>query len=220
MTISKPLTILAIAGSLRRDSFNRRLLHAAQRLAPPLLEVQTCDGLGSIPMFNEDIEAEAFARGAVPELRDRIAAADALLIATPEYNQSMPAVLKNLLDWMSRPGAHDVLVGKPVAVIGATAGRWGTRLAQAALRQVLVATESRVLPGPALYLAGAAGAFDVDGMPCDPDVAGSLRAVLAAMEDMLRLTLLDGHGPYLADGTRRAAEAPDRRDLVAGAVRP
>lgn len=220
MTIAKPLTVLAIAGSLRRDSFNRRLLHAAQLLAPPLLEVQVHDGLGSIPMFNEDGEAGVFASGAVPELRDRIAAADALLLATPEYNQSMPAVLKNLLDWMSRPGAQDVLVGKPVAVIGATAGRWGTRLAQAALRQVLAATESRVLPGPALYLAGASGAFDADGMPRDPDVAGALRGVLAAMEDMLRLTLPDRHGPYLAHGTRRAAEAPDRRDLVAGAVRP
>jgi chromate reductase len=219
-TDATPLTVLAIAGSLRRDSFNRRLLHAAQVLAPPLLEVQVYDGLGSIPMFNEDIETGVFAGGAVPDLRDRIAAADALLIATPEYNQSMPAVLKNLLDWMSRPGAQDVLAGKPVAVIGATAGRWGTRLAQAALRQVLVAMESRVLPGPALYLAGAAGAFDGDGMPGDPEVARSLRAVLAAIEGMVRLTPLDGHGPYLVHGTGRAPETPDRRDLVAGAVRP
>lgn len=177
--------VLAIAGSLRRDSFNRRLLDAAAACAPEGMRVQRYDGLGELPMFDEDRESTALASGPVRALRDQVAAASALLIATPEYNQSIPGVLKNAIDWLSRPAPDEVLVGKPVALIGASAGRWGTRLAQAALRQVLFATESLVLTGPALYLANANTAFDADGHLTDRATLASLRKILLALNDSI-----------------------------------
>ena len=171
------MNILAIPGSLRRDSLNRRLLQAAASLAPATMRIRLYDDLAAMPLFNEDTEARMQAAGPVRTLRDAVAAADGLLIATPEYNQSMPGVLKNAIDWLSRPAPEEVLVGKPVAVIGATAGRWGTRLAQAALRQTLFATEAIVLPGPALYLAGGSDAFDEAGL-ADAAQRATLRNVL------------------------------------------
>lgn len=173
--------LLAIAGSLRRDSFNRRLLEAASHCAPPGVNVRIYAALGRVPLFNEDDEAAAFAAGPVRELTDSVAAASGLLIATPEYNHSLPGVLKNALDWLSRPLAREVLREKPVAVIGASAGSWGTRLAQAALRQVLFATESRVLAGPALYLARADAAFDGDGCLTHAGVCAALRQILESL---------------------------------------
>ncbi|MBM0103232.1 NAD(P)H-dependent oxidoreductase [Steroidobacter sp. S1-65] len=177
--------VLAIAGSLRRDSFNRWLLNAAAGCAPDGMRLQIYDQLAALPMFDEDRESAALAAGPVRDLRDQVASASALLIATAEYNQSMPGVLKNAIDWLSRPAPDEVLVGKPVALIGASAGRWGTRLAQAALRQVLFATESLVLTGPALYLANAAAAFDADGKLVDPAAQASLRRVLLGLRKLI-----------------------------------
>jgi chromate reductase len=177
------LRILAIAGSLRRESHNRRLLRAATELAPAGIRISLYDELAAIPMFDEDLEA-ATSGGpdCVRRLREAVAASHGLLIATPEYNQSMPGVLKNALDWLSR-GTPEVLAGKPVATIGASAGRWGTRLAQASLRQVLNATESRVMPAPALYLAEAERAFDAHGRLTDARTRQVLESVLAALAD-------------------------------------
>jgi len=183
---ARPRQILAIAGSLRRDSFNRRLLQAAAAMAPSGLRITLDDGIGALPLFNEDIELAMSAEGPVRALRERVAAADALLIATPEYNQSIPGVLKNAIDWLSRPAPdRDVLSGKLVAVIGATAGRWGTRLAQAALRQTLFATESIVLPAPPIYLAGGDGAFDAQGALADPSARESLAQLLIFLDRRL-----------------------------------
>ena len=141
------MNVLAIAGSLRKASFNRMLVRIAAEVAP--MPVRIFDDLASIPLFNEDIEdPEPLA---VRRLRDEVAAADGLLISTPEYNWSMPGVLKNAIDWLSRP-PREVLIAKPIAIIGASGGRWGTRLAQAALRQVLTATESLVMPAPAMFV--------------------------------------------------------------------
>jgi chromate reductase len=176
--------LLAIAGSLRRESFNRRLLEAAARCAPPGVDIRVYAQLGRLPLFNEDGESGAFAAGPVRELTDSVGAAAGLLIATPEYNHSVPGVLKNALDWLSRPLAAGVLSGKPVAVIGASAGTWGTRLAQAALRQVLFATESRVLAGPALYLARADAAFDGDGRLTRDGVCATLRQVVESLLEL------------------------------------
>jgi len=114
----------------------------------------------------------------VRALRDLVAAADGLLLATPEYNWGIPGVLKNAVDWLSRP--PEVLIGKPVAIIGASSGRWGTRLAQAALRQVMTATESLVMPAPALFVRDAATMFDDHGQLIDAGVRAQLDAVLAA----------------------------------------
>jgi chromate reductase len=178
--------VLAIAGSLRRDSFNRRLLEAAARCAPPGVKVRIYADLGGLPHFNEDDEVAAFAAGPVRELTDAVAAASGLLIATPEYNHSVPGVLKNALDWLSRPLASGVLSGKPIAVIGASSGSWGTRLAQAGLRQVLFATESRVLGGPTLYLPRAAAAFDREGCLADDSLRPLLRQIVESLSSGCR----------------------------------
>jgi chromate reductase len=171
--------VLALSGSLRRGSCNTRLLLAAAAAAPAGMTI-ALDTV-RLPMFDEDIEAAEFGNGALPALVARVAGADALLIATPEYNHSYSASIKNTLDWLSRPGAGAVLVDKPVAVIGATAGRWGTRLAQAALRQVLFACEAQVLTGPALCLAAATEAFDADGGLVDAAARAGLDAVLSGL---------------------------------------
>jgi chromate reductase len=174
--------ILAIAGSLRRGSYNRRLLEAAAAWTPDGISVELSEGIASLPLFDEDLEREHIGGPpAVRSLRAAIRTADALLIATPEYNHGIPGVLKNAIDWLSRPGPEEVLARKPVAVIGATTGRWGTRLAQSQLRQVLTATEAFVLPAPTLFVASAAAIFDETGQLSDPSTGAALRALLAAI---------------------------------------
>lgn len=181
MASNESTRILAIPGSLRRASFNRRLLEAAVELAPEGTTVAIYHELATVPPFDEDVEAET---GGGPEpvrrLRGLVRAADGLLIATPEYNRSFPGVLKNAVDWLSRAAPDEVLSGKPVAVIGATPGSWGTRLAQTALRQVLHATESLVLPTPSLFVREAARRFDASGRLTDEPTREALAALLAA----------------------------------------
>jgi chromate reductase, NAD(P)H dehydrogenase (quinone) len=188
------LNVLAIAGSLRRNSFNRSLLKAAATLAAPGMRVHLYDQLASVPLFSEDVEAAGVPEGA-QHLRKQVAQADALLIATPEYNQSMPGVLKNAIDWLSRP-PDECLVNKPVAVVGASAGRWGTRLAQSHLRHVLYATEALVMPQPSLFIAGAGDLFDGNGHLIDERSLQALRQ------------LLDAFGGWIArNGVRRQVAA-------------
>ncbi len=185
------MNVLAIPGSLRRGSFNRLLLQAAVERAPGGMEIHLYDGLASIPWFNADVESDTGGHGPQPvrDLRAAVAAADGLLIATPEYNHSIPGVLKNAIDWLSRAAPEEVLIGKPVAVIGASGGRWGTRLAQSALRQVLFATESVPLPSPALFVRDAAQMFDADGRLVDASTGKMLDAVLTAFSQLIaRLT--------------------------------
>jgi chromate reductase len=176
----RALGVLALAGSLRRRSYNRALLAAAVELAPAELLIAVDAVFPRLPLFDEDLEQET-GGGPEPvqELRRRVAAADALLVATPEYNQSLPGVLKNGLDWLSR-GPAEVLAGKPIAILGASGGPWGTRLAQAALRQTLVAMESVVMPSPALHLRDAARLFDPDGALADEPTRARLAALLRA----------------------------------------
>lgn len=175
------MRVLALAGSLRRDSWNLRLLEAAAGCAPAGMTIDVHHELAAIPLFNEDLENETGGGPkAVRRLRHDVACADGLLIATPEYNQSLPGVLKNVIDWLSRAAPDEVLAAKPIAVIGASSGRWGTRLAQHALRQALCATESRVMPAPALYIRDAPGLFDDAGLLQDDATRQSLRAVLNA----------------------------------------
>ncbi|HEV2270621.1 MAG TPA: NAD(P)H-dependent oxidoreductase [Steroidobacteraceae bacterium] len=182
------MRVVAIAGSLRRESCNHRLLEAAASLSPPGMEVRIMRELGSIPLYDADLERDS-AGGplAVRKLREAIAAADGLLIATPEYNHSFPGVLKNAIDWLSRPGPVEALNGKPVAIIGASSGQWGTRLAQAALRQVFYATESRVLPAPALYASACERLFDSDGLLTDQETRDRLGGLLRAFGNWIRL---------------------------------
>lgn len=166
--------ILGVPGSLRAGSFNRKLIQIAKECAPPGMHVECYDDLGTLPFFNEDEEIAFGGNEAVRKLRHLVANADGLLIATPEYNQSIPGVLKNAIDWLSRP-PEEYLIGKPIALVGASGGRWGTRLAQAALRQTLTATESVVMPAPSLYIRDAAGIFD------DTAESGKLRQRMTAI---------------------------------------
>jgi len=184
--------VLGIAGSLRRGSYNRLLLEEAVGCAPPGMVVDIYEELSSIPLFNEDLErVTGSGPDAVRRLRRQVASSRGLLIATPEYNQSMPGVLKNAIDWLSRPGPDEVLASKPVAVIGASAGQWGTRLAQSALRQVLFATESLVMVRPALFVREAAGVFDEAGRLVDQPIRERLGAFLTAFADWIDLIATD-----------------------------
>ena len=190
MSIRARRNVLAIPGSLRRRSLNRQLLRAAAECAPPDLEVELYDDLPTIPLFDEDLEqATDGGPPAVQQLRGRVAAADGLLIATPEYNQSIPGVLKNAIDWLSRPAPNEVLADKPVAVIGASSGRWGTRLAQSTLRHALVATEALVLPKPMLFLRDATTLFDESGGLIHQPTRRQLEAVMASFSSWIALVL-------------------------------
>ncbi|MDE0139765.1 MAG: NAD(P)H-dependent oxidoreductase [bacterium] len=143
----QPIRILAIPGSLRRASYNTMLLEAARRLAPSPIEVDVFDGAGQIPLFNQDSEGD-LTPGAVLELRARIRAADAILIASPEYNGSITGVLKNLIDWASRPYGHSAFEGKPVSVVGASPSRFGALRSQETTIGVLTSAEATVVGGP------------------------------------------------------------------------
>ena len=138
------MRVLTISGSLRPDSLNTLLLRAAEEQAPAGVEIDRFDLLADIPPFHGDRSDSGPAPAAVQELRDRIAAADAVLIATPEYNGSIPGALKNALDWASIPFPDNALRGKPVAVIGASTGAYGGMWAQAELRKVLGIIGARV----------------------------------------------------------------------------
>jgi chromate reductase, NAD(P)H dehydrogenase (quinone) len=145
---ARQLEVVAVSGSLRRDSLNTRLLHQAQRLAPAGMRVRLFTGLHEIPHFNEDLESSAPV--AAQKFRERVSASHGLLIATPEYNASIPGVLKNALDWLSRPGVDGTqpLAGKPIAIMGASKGPFGAIRSQLALRQVLQKTGASVVAQP------------------------------------------------------------------------
>ena len=179
------LHVMTMAGSLRARSYNGLLLDAAAHLSPPGLTLSRYNDLAAVPLFNEDVEALGLPPG-VQALQRAVGAADGLLLATPEYNQSIPGVLKNAIDWLSRPACEGVLEGKVVGIVGVTAGQWGTRLAQAALRHVLFATESIVLPGPGLFLREAQRLFSPDGKLQDESAREALRRYLTAFASTLQ----------------------------------
>lgn len=155
------MRILGISGSLRRDSYNTQLLRAAGELAPGDLDVELYDGLAAIPPYDSDEEALGTPLS-VADLKRRIAAADVVLIATPEYNSSIPGQLKNALDWVSRPIKESPFRGKPTAVIGASTSAYGGVWAQAELRKVLGILGARVVEGE-VAVPNAAEHFDVEG---------------------------------------------------------
>lgn len=138
------MRVLGISGSLRRGSLNSALLRAAAERLPAGAELVEFEGLGEVPPYDEDVEMEA-TPVVVEELREAVRGADAVLIATPEYNRSIPGQLKNALDWVSRPAGKSALNGKPAAVIGASPGMFGAVWAQAELRKVLGAMGGRVV---------------------------------------------------------------------------
>ena len=174
------MRILSIPGSIRRESHNLKLAREAQRLAPQGLEVAIFSGLAALPHYNEDEESGQPA-SAVIELRRAIAEADGLLFVTPEYNGTIPGVLKNAVDWASRPVEDPVLRNKPVAVIGASTGAFGAVWAQAELRKSLGIAGARVIDAE-LAVPFADSAFDDRGRLKDPAQLEQLRAVLDSLK--------------------------------------
>ena len=173
------MKVLAISGSLRRESHNTKLLRAAGELLPPPVQLELFDGLADVPPYNEDDDVNPAPQG-VQRLREAIAEADAVLIATPEYNASIPGVLKNALDWASRPFPENAFHGKPVAVIGASTSMFGAVWAQAELRKVLGAIGARVIDRD-LPISLAEEAFDAQFKLVDDEHHEGLAEILAEL---------------------------------------
>jgi chromate reductase, NAD(P)H dehydrogenase (quinone) len=177
--MERELKILGIAGSLRKGSYNKGLMRAAIELAPEGMRIEE-HLLEGIPFYDADVEAQGLP-GEVQRIKDAIEEADGVLLATPEYNYSVPAVLKNVLDWAARP--KNVLSEKPIALMGASVGPFGTTRAQLHLRQIFTYTESLVLPKPHLYIMKAELLFDAEGNltdePTRERIAGMLEAFRA-----------------------------------------
>ena len=173
------MRVLGISGSLRRDSFNSGLLRTAAELLPSGVELEVFDGLKAIPPYDADDDVDG-APDAVRALREALAGADAVLIATPEYNASVPGVLKNALDWASRPHATNPLRGKPAAVVGASTGMFGAVWAQADARKVLATIGARVVDRE-LPVAEADERFDADGRLVDQEVEEQLAEIVVEL---------------------------------------
>ena len=174
------MRILGISGALRRDSYNSMLLRAAEDLLPEGAELEIYDGLKAVPPYDADDDGD-FAPQGVRALREAVAEADAVLIATPEYNASVPGVLKNALDWVSRPHATNPLRGKPAAVVGASTGMFGAVWAQAELRKVLQTIGARVVDKE-LPVSEADERLP-DGRLDDPDILELYSEILADLAD-------------------------------------
>src|SRR4051794_5841986 len=173
------MRILGISGSLRQGSHNSELLRAAAKTLPSGVELEVFDGLRDLPHYDADLDVEP-AHEAVARLREAIEQADGVLISTPEFNGSIPGVLKNALDWASRPFPDSALKGKPVAVVGASTGLFGAVWAQADVKKVLGITGADVLDGE-LPVGQASGAFGDDGHLVEPDLRNALEELLGVL---------------------------------------
>ena len=178
------IAVLGIAGSLRAASYNRGLLRAAQELAPADMRIEIFD-LAQVPLYNADVEALGDPP-AVAAMKAAIAAADGVLMATPEYNHGVPAVMKNAVDWASRPPREAPLGGKPVGLIGASPGMTGSARGQSQLRQAFEFTNSFCLPQPELLVFRAHEKFDADGRLTDEPTRQYLGRYLEALGGWIR----------------------------------
>jgi chromate reductase len=181
--MNKPIRILGIAGSLRRESYNRAALRAATALVPEgaTLEIFELEG---IPVFNQDEDQNPPSR--VAELKQRIREADAILFVTPEYNYSVPGVLKNAIDWASRPYGDSAWDGKPAAIMGASVGITGTARAQYHLRQMLVYLNMFPINQPEVMIGNAASRFDQGGNLTDEATKNFIRQLLQNLVEWTR----------------------------------
>jgi chromate reductase len=174
------MRVLGITGSLRRDSYNHALLREAAERLPAGAELVEFDRLGAIPPYDADVEEEEETPAAVAELRQAMRDADAVIVATPEYNHSIPGVLKNALDWASRPAGQSALTGTPAAVIGASTGMFGAVWAQAETRKVLGALGGRVVERE-LPVARAAELYRNGRLELAPEQSEQLEGLLAEL---------------------------------------
>jgi len=175
---------LGISGSLRRQSLNTAALRACAGLLPPGVTMDLAD-ISAIPLYNEEIREQGLP-ASVQTLREQILRADALVIATPEYNYSMPGVLKNAIDWASRPPSQP-FEGKPIALMSASPGGFGGARAQYQLRQVFIYLNGLILNRPEAMISAAHTKFDAQGELTDPTAADQLKALLSALADWTRL---------------------------------
>jgi chromate reductase len=184
MSASRDLVFLGISGSLRSGSYNSAALRAAAGLVPDGVTLETAD-ISAIPLYNDDVKV-ARIPDAVEDLRGRVERADALLIVSPEYNFSVPGVLKNAIDWLSRTPKVP-FVRKPTAIMGASQGVLGTARCQYHLRQVLTAVNAYVVNKPEVMIASAAGKFDAAGNLTDQPTREHVAKLLQALADWTRL---------------------------------
>jgi chromate reductase len=172
------MRILGISGSLRRASYNTALLRNASQLVPLSAEIEIYEGLGEIPLYNDDVRLADGEPEPASRLRQAIIGADALVIATPEYNWSVPGVLQNAIDWVSRPPSESPFRGKPVAIMGASGSMVGTLRAQLILRQVLRTLDAVAIPKPEVLVSFAPSKFDAEGNLTDETARGLMQALL------------------------------------------
>jgi chromate reductase len=177
------ITILGFAGSLRKDSYNKALLKAAVELTPKDAKIEIFD-LGGIPPFNQDIESQPPKK--VKEFKAKVRAADAVLIATPEYNYGAPGVLKNAIDWASRPYGDNAFNGKPVALMSASPGILGGARAQYQLRQTFVALNMRAINRPEVIVCFADEKIDESGKVTDKETRKKIRKLVESLVDWTR----------------------------------
>lgn len=177
------MNIIAISGSLRKDSFNTALLRTMQSLAPAGMQIEIVD-ISSLPLYNQDDEGTFPATAQA--LKDKIVAADGLIIATPEYNRSVPGVLKNAIDWISRPYGQNSFAKKPVLVAGVSVGKIGTAIAQSHLRQILTHLDMQVIGQPELYLGPASEIFDEEGNITDESTKALLTKALGVLAERVK----------------------------------
>ena len=183
--MTKVTSVLGFAGSLRKNSYNKLLLEASRKLLPDYVTLESFD-LSRIPFYNQDTEVTGIPEP-VKEFKVRVENADVILIATPEYNHSYPGVLKNAIDWASRPYGNNSFNGKPAAVISASPGIFGGYAAQEQLKPVLLALNMLVVTQPAVTVASAHQKFDQTGNLVDPDSVKLLKQLIANLIPLANL---------------------------------
>lgn len=185
---SRPIRVVGISGSLRAGSYNTAALKAAIALAPEGMTIEIAE-IGDLPLYNDDVRVAGYPPQ-VQRFRDQLAGADAILFVTPEYNYSIPGVLKNAIDWASRPPSQP-FDNKPVAIMGASGGIFGTARAQYHLRQMLIFLNAFPLNKPEVMIGQASSKFDDNGRLADEQTKEFIRSLLDALSDWtnrLRLT--------------------------------
>jgi chromate reductase, NAD(P)H dehydrogenase (quinone) len=181
---SETIHVLGFAGSLRRASYNRALIRAARELAPDGMEVEVFE-LDDIPLYNADVEEEGYPEG-VQAFHEALNRADAVLIATPEYQHGIPGVLKNAIDWASRPPGEAPILRTPVAIMGATPGLWGTARAQTQLRQAMVYNGCPMVLKPEVLVSNAGERFDDEGRLTHEPTRKFIGQLLESLADLTR----------------------------------